>query len=104
MAIIGFDYTTSLCELLESVICENKDWLEKFSTNSKLQDFKENDIVKCTYYKGFYKIVKLENTRISICPMENDEILTVAPKFLKKIEVNEKLLKVLYGNTGFSSR
>lgn len=86
---------------IEKAILEDPRLYEKYFTNCTIQDFKTNDMVKCTYFKGFFKVFKVLDGRIyldHVAPYDFTEMYNVSPSFLKKVDVDEKWLKVLYGD------
>lgn len=89
---------------IDDVIDHNEELRKKFSTNNKLDDFKVNDIVMCTYIKTFCKVVGIEKSKVKLQAIDTNDVFEIRPSFLKKVKANKKLLKVLYENTGFKSR
>jgi hypothetical protein len=65
-------------------------------------DFTVGDVVECSYMRGLYKIVGINKTHLSLVPLENDSIedknfAYVGCEFVKKVQINQRVMKVLYG-------
>jgi hypothetical protein len=78
----------------------NTDLFLKLDTGSKVGDFEPDDVVQCSYLKGFYKIAGpalYNEKRLAVYPIDySGEFTNISPEFLKKVKVNDKVLKVLY--------
>jgi hypothetical protein len=70
------------------------------NTGSKIEDFQPDDVVQCSYLKGFYKIAGpalYDEKRLSVYAIDySGEFSNISPEFLKKVKVSDKVLKVLY--------
>ena len=62
-------------------------------------DFQVDDIVKCSLMTGIYKVYgKSSEGRIIISHIDgNGEIIPITAKYLKKLDINKNILKVLFG-------
>lgn len=87
-------------DAIEQLIKLNPERCKAFYTNNKLTDFSEDDIVKCSFLKGLFKVIGPETDgsgKLVIYPIDyKGDFHNVSPEFLRKIEVNEKAIKVLY--------
>ena len=85
---------------VEVKIRHNKALFDKFNTGNKIKDFKPEDIVKCSFMKGLFKVAGpalFDEDRLSLYPIDyTGEFTNISPEFLRKVEVNDKLIKVLY--------
>lgn len=72
--------------------------LHVYMTGKQYSDFKLGDPVKCTYLKGIYKIVDInEKKGITLQHIDSTKIYnSVSPNFLIKIKINDKSIKVLF--------
>lgn len=65
---------------------------------SKVSDFKNQDIVHCSLLTGIYKVMNIDSKKVYITHINNfGELLPVSPKFLKKLPLSNKAIKVLFG-------
>lgn len=67
-------------------------------------DFKPGDVVQCSYMRGFFKVVGLYNSYIALkvvnsATINPDMIAYVGPHFIKKVELNQQVMKVLFNET-----
>jgi len=85
--------------LAEVRIRFDKKLYENFSTGNKTSDFTINDIVKCTYLKGLFRVVccGIYGT-VTLNTLNSKETTCISADFLKKVAANTKTLKVLYGS------
>jgi len=59
--------------------------------------FQPNDMVKCVYIKGLFKVVTVEPYYVVISPLEDkNERHYVGFEFVEKVEHNPKVMKVLF--------
>lgn len=91
-----------IATITESYIKSSEKLTKLFSTDNHACDFKCGDVVKCTYLKGLYKVMGPNNEhrgiqRVNIYPIDmSKEFFPVRPQFLKKEEVRDDTIKVLY--------
>jgi hypothetical protein len=96
---IMIDLNPDVEGLVERVIADNPQWFDKFNTGNDLEDFNFNDIVTCTYSKGLYQVKGNLYGKLCVVRVgQLEEIVFIHPCFLKKVNINNKLLKVLYGS------
>lgn len=67
-------------------------------------DFKTGDVVQCSYMRGFFKVSAVYGTFLALEVIDNaslnkDSIAYVGPNFLKKVELNQQVMKVLFNET-----
>ena len=82
----------SIYQFIEKVLDHNK--MIKPVKNKVA--FKPKDMVNCSYIKGLFKIVTLEDNYVVVKSIDNQQIHYVSSSFLEKVELNEQVLKVLY--------
>lgn len=86
---------------IEKYIRSNDKFLKQFSTNNRLEDFKEEDIVRCTFAKGLYKVKSLnqEKSKLSLYSIDlSEDFYEISPEFVEKLDLDDKMVKVLYGS------
>lgn len=87
-----FDYIN---EVMEHVIERTK--LAPFDPTKKAIDFRLDDIVKCSYIPGLFKVVDCYPNGLLICPIDNsNECEFVRAGFLEKQVIDKNTMKVLY--------
>lgn len=94
---------TYAISIVEEYIRKSNEWNKQLNTQAKYEDFNKEDIVKCTFLKGLFRIVGpslLEDDgRITIQNVDHESrYFVVSPDFLKKVKVSDKMLRVLYGD------
>ena len=86
-----------ISEIIQKVIVKNEDLLDKYSTGSKTFDFTPGDYVKCTILQSFYQVKDINGPEVVIQNLQKTEDLKkIDPNFLKKIELDDRWVKVLY--------
>lgn len=88
------DNITSIIE--RAIMQSNK--LQKHLTNNTTKDFKVEDIVKCTYMKGLYRVLGIEDNKITITKIDySGDLEHISPQFLISVNnLDKKWLDVLY--------
>jgi len=78
----------------------NEALYKKLSTNNRIEDFQPDDVVKCTFLKGLFKVAGpalYDEKRLSLYPIDYmGEFTNISPDFLKKVKVSDKAMKILY--------
>ncbi len=70
--------------------------LERHEEN-KVIDFKPGDVVKCPILQGLYRVEVIGANKILVSPLKGDKICyPIDPKYLKKVDINEKTVDILY--------
>jgi len=70
--------------------------LERYDEN-KLVDFKPGDVVKSSILQGLHRVEVLGANAILVSSLKGDKICyPVHPKYLKKVDINEKTVDILY--------
>lgn len=68
-----------------------------FNPENKTIDFKIDDVVKCSYMQGLFKVADIFTEEILIYPVDLlGEYERVKPQFLEKIETSPETMKVLF--------
>lgn len=68
-----------------------------FKKRKNKVDFIINDMVRCTYIEGLFKVVAVEPYYLVICPLDDRKTLHyVGYHFLEKVSHNQKFMKVLF--------
>ena len=72
--------------------------LDKLLTNNTLKDFKVEDIVKCTYMKGLYRVLGHNDGKVIITKVDySGDLEYISPNFLLNINnIDKKWVSVLY--------
>lgn len=84
----------SYIDVLENIADIMK--LECYDEN-KVVDFKPGDVVKCTILQGLYRVERLSVYAVIISSIKGDKICyPIDPKYLKKVDINEKTVDILY--------
>jgi hypothetical protein len=86
--------------ITEIKIRSNPELYKKLATNNNISDFEPDDVVKCTFLKGLFKVAGpalYDEGRLSLYPIDYmGEFTNISPDFLKKVKVSDKVMKVLY--------
>lgn len=85
----------------EHAIKQIPELCNKLYTGRTIKDFHEEDIVKCTYLKGFLKVVGIDiygKVIITSIPGSGMSIdcQAVSPEFIEPVKVNKSTLELLY--------
>lgn len=84
----------SYIDVLENIADIMK--LERHEEN-KLVDFKPGDVVKSSILQGLHRVEVLGANAILVSSLKGDKICyPVHPKYLKKVDINEKTVDILY--------
>lgn len=88
--------------LFEELIQTTK--IVEFYPFNETLDFIVGNVVECSYMKGFYKVIATNDTYLTIIPVGLDEqdernFAYVGPTFLRKILVNEQVIRILFNAT-----
>ena len=84
----------SYIDVLENIADIMK--LERHEEN-KLVDFKPGDVVKSSILQGLHRVEILRANAILVSSLKGDKICyPVHPKYLKKVDINEKTVDILY--------
>lgn len=67
-------------------------------------DFSIDDVVECSYMKGFFKVINLTPTYLTIVPLGFDASnianhAYIGPAFLRKVQVNQEVMRILFDET-----
>jgi hypothetical protein len=88
------DYNSSI----ELIIKGSQELYYQLSTGKKIEDFTPGDLVKCSYIKGIFRVSEVFRTKVEVFPIDNtSDIFQVGPNFLRKIDINQDSVKILYG-------
>jgi len=86
--------------LTEHLIESSKILSEKYCTEHKVFDFTPGDYVKSTFRIGpdaFYKVYGIDGDKVIVSRIDDTgDFEFIKPKFLKKVELSETWIKVLY--------
>lgn len=91
------DENSRINGVIEHIIERTK--IVPYNKNNKAIDFKEDDVVKCSYLSGLFKVFNINPDRNLVCIYNVDfieDLQDVNAQFLQKVEVSEKALKVLF--------
>lgn len=88
--------------LFEELIKNTK--LVEYYPYNHCVDFKQGDMVQCSYMSGFFKVIGLYNSYIALkvvnsATINPNMIAYVGPEFIKKVELNQQVMKVLFSET-----
>ena len=73
--------------------------LTPYNENNKSVDFKEGDVVRCVYMDGLFKVFDLSQNSVFIYHIDDKgDIERVDPRFIEKVQTNQGVMKVLYGD------
>lgn len=90
----ALDSDRVITQLLEALIIESK-LVETY--NNKCIDFDVPDVVQCSYLKGLFEVTGKTVSYITIKPINNPfEEFSVGPSFLKKVQLNQEVRRILY--------
>ena len=88
-------------EDIEHIIRQAPELYQRCNTGKTCKDFNENDIVKCTYLKGFMRVVGIDlygKVILSSIPGSKISIdcQATSPEFIEPAKVNKSTLELLY--------
>lgn len=90
----ALDSDRAITELLEALI-KSSNLVETY--NNKCIDFKTRDVVQCSYLKGLFEVTGKTVNYVTITPINNSlEEFSVGPSFLKKVQLNQGVRRILY--------
>ena len=84
---------------LEESFRKNDQMYNLLNTKHKIEDFKSNSYVKCSYLKGLYKVVGFTKDKIIVQSIDiprEFEVFSIASDFLTKTNAQENTVKLLY--------
>lgn len=83
--------------IMERIILLTK--IAPFNEKNKCIDFKEGDVVRCSYMEGLFKVYDLSKNSVFVYNLDmTSDIERVDPRFLEKVQVNQQVMDVLYGD------
>lgn len=89
--------STGYNSIMERIILLTK--IVPFNEQNKCIDFKEGDVVRCSYMQGLFKVYDLSQNSVFVYNLDmTSDIERVDPRFLEKIQVNQQVMDVLYGD------
>lgn len=83
----------------EEIIRSNPNLFSIMNTGKTTNDFKQLDVVKCTYIRGLMKVVGFTSTKVIVEPIVNSEDYpaeAIHPEFLCQAKVNKEVVELLY--------
>jgi hypothetical protein len=88
--------------LFEDLIRATK-MVEHYPYNDYI-DFTAGDVVECSYMRGFFKVLLPTPSYLVIVPIEADmsdsrNFAYVGPDFLRKVQVNQEVIRILFNAT-----
>ena len=88
--------------LFEELIKTSK-IVEYYPFNQSI-DFRAGDVVECSYMRGFFKVLSVNKSYLTIIPIEFDasdpkNFGFVGPVFLRKTELNQDVMRILFHAT-----
>ncbi len=89
--------STGYNTIMERIILLTK--IVPYNEKNKCIDFKEGDVVRCSYMQGLFKVYDLAQNSVFVYNLDmTSDIERVDPRFLEKVQVNQQVMDVLYGD------
>lgn len=84
----------------EALIRRNPQLYAQLKTDKTIKDFKDLDVVKCTYIKGLLRVLGTSlDGKVLVRPIvkfQDYDYEAISPEFLQKVPINQKVLDLLY--------